>query len=105
MDLGAQMQSMVLSLALVVGLMLLLAWLVRTLRGRVQAGGHQLEVLSATHVGPKERIVLVRVRDRELLLGVGPQSVTALGEFAAPTALAPIETAVATDANASGGAA
>lgn len=74
---------MVLSLGLVVALMLALAWAAKALRQRVQPGGSELEVLSATHVGPKERIVLVRVRDRELLLGVGPQAVTALGEFEA----------------------
>lgn len=84
MDFSGQLQSMVLSLALVIGLMLLLAWAARTLRNRAQGGSAELEVVSATHVGPKERIVLVRVRDRELLLGVGPQSVTALGEFSAP---------------------
>lgn len=82
MDFAGQMQSMVMSLGLVVALMLALAWAAKALRQRAQSGGgSELEVLSAAHVGPKERIVLVRVRDRELLLGVGPQTVTALGEF------------------------
>ena len=81
MEFANQIQSMMLSLGLVVALILGLAWLAKSLRQRAQVGATELEVLSATHVGPKERIVLVRVRDRELLLGVGPQSVTALGEF------------------------
>ena len=101
MDFSGQLQSMVLSLGLVIALMLALAWSAKTLRQRAQPGGAELEVLSATHVGPKERVVLLRVRDRELLLGVGPQSVTALGEFAAPLDKDTATTAGATRANGS----
>ncbi len=81
MDIGSQIQSVMVALATVVGVMLLLAYGVKVLRGRVQSGHGDLEVLSATPVGPKERLLLVRVRDREVLLGVGPQSISSLGEF------------------------
>lgn len=83
MDFSSQIQSMLIALATVVAVLLLLAYGVRVFRDRVQSGNSDLEVLSATHVGPKERLVLVRVRDREVLLGVGPQSICSLGEFAA----------------------
>lgn len=67
-----------LSLALVVGAVIASAWLMRRLRG-IGGGTHQaIEVLAQTSLGTRERAVLVRVGDHELLLGVAAGSVRTL---------------------------
>jgi flagellar protein FliO/FliZ len=43
----------------------------------------RIEVLADLSLGVKERVVLVRVRDAELLLGVAPGHVSTLHAFAA----------------------
>lgn len=74
---------MLLSLGGIVSLLLLLALAARQwrLRSPLQ-GGTELEVLSSTYVGPKERVILLRVRNREVLLGVSPQRISTLSELA-----------------------
>lgn len=66
------------------------AWLARRARMLTGAANGRIEVLADLSLGVKERVVLVRVRDAELLLGVAPGSVSTLHAFAAsePTAQA-----------------
>ncbi len=69
-------------------LVLALAWvLLRTLR-RLQPNlggraGAVPQLLHSTGLGPRERLVLVRHRGREYLLGVGTGSVTVIDHFEA----------------------
>jgi flagellar protein FliO/FliZ len=71
--------EMMLSLALVVGLIIALSWVIGRLRSasRVGAGG-AIGVLAEIAVGPKERILLVRVGDRQALIGVSAAGVSPL---------------------------
>jgi flagellar protein FliO/FliZ len=57
------------------------AWLAR--RARVLAGGARgrIDVVAELSVGVKERVLLVRVRDVEILLGVAPGRVATLHSF------------------------
>ncbi|MEM1435449.1 MAG: flagellar biosynthetic protein FliO [Pseudomonadota bacterium] len=77
------LQRLLLSLGVVLLLLVFLALAARQwrLRSPLQ-GGTELEVLSSTYVGPKERVILLRVRDREVLLGVSPQQISTLSELA-----------------------
>lgn len=73
-----------LALLLVVGLIALLAWAARRLRGFGIGGvSERIQVLSDRAVGPKERCLLVRVGDTDILLGVAAGSVRALHVFPA----------------------
>ncbi len=66
------------------GLVIVLAALIGTLflLRRLQAGRSQiidgLKVIGATHVGPRERVVLLNVGSKVLVLGVTPGRVNAL---------------------------
>ncbi len=64
------------------------AWLAR--RARLLSGhSHgRIEVVADLSLGVKERVVLVRVRDAELLLGVAPGRVSTLHTFSGVAATA-----------------
>ncbi|WP_413110701.1 flagellar biosynthetic protein FliO [Thaumasiovibrio sp. DFM-14] len=64
------------SLLLVVGLILLLAWLVKRMRLPQFSGQQQsMRVVKQMPLGQKERLVVVEVAGEQLLLGVTSQSV------------------------------
>ena len=71
-----------LALLLVVGLIAALAWAARRMR-RFGGTSERIQVLSDRSIGPKERCVLVRVGDTDILVGVAPGSVQTLHVFAA----------------------
>jgi flagellar protein FliO/FliZ len=66
------------ALAIVLGMVYGAAWLLRRLKTFNRGGQQNLDVLEAVSLGPKERAVLVRVKDRQILLGVSPGRVTML---------------------------
>lgn len=68
----------VLGLAAVLALIAVLAWLARRLNGRLQGRGGGVELLGGISLGTRERVVLVRVDDIRVLIGVAPGSVRAL---------------------------
>ena len=67
-----------LALLLIVGLIVLLAWGLRRMRRFGMGGQDRIQVLSDRAVGPKERCVLVRIGDTELLIGVATGAVRTL---------------------------
>lgn len=77
------------STALALVFVLVLAWLALRLlkrfheRGASVSGGPTLEVLRSVSLGPRERLVLVRWRDQELLLGVTAGGITRIDSAAA----------------------
>lgn len=76
-DLAASLGQMVLGLAVVLGLLLGTLWVLKRLAGPRRSAG-SLKVLGATPVGPRERVVLVEVGGRVLVLGVAPGRVNTL---------------------------
>jgi flagellar protein FliO/FliZ len=76
------------SIALLVVLAAVLgtAWLAKRLRGFSAAGNGGLEILSQLPLGARERAVLIRVGDRQLLLGVGSGGVRTLHVLDSPAA-------------------
>ncbi len=71
------------SLVLVFGLLGGLLWGLKRLQLRIQPGqpGRRLQVLESTSVGPRQKLALVRVGTQELLVGVSPGHMTALGQW------------------------
>ncbi len=81
---GSELQSMtgpllrmVLSLALVLGLVGAFAWLAKRFRGGQLQGG-LIQIVSGLSLGPKERVVLLRVGDEEVLVGLSPAGMSRL---------------------------
>jgi flagellar protein FliO/FliZ len=87
------------TLLIIVGFLAGLAWFAKRLRGGFKTGGARIQVLGAQALGPKERAVLVRVGDTDILVGVAANSVNTLHVFPAGSIIdaAP---AAAPDANA-----
>ena len=79
---GAGLAQVTLALLAVVALIAGLAWVLRRARGFGSASQDRIRVLSERAVGPKERCVLVRVGDTDILVGVAPGNVRTLHVFA-----------------------
>ncbi len=73
------------ALALVLLIIFAASALLKRLQHRRQPAGGRLRVVSATAVGPRERVVIVQVEERWLVLGVGGGQINKLHELAAPT--------------------
>lgn len=66
------------AMVLVVGAVLALAWLARRLRSVSGVPASGLEVLAQVSLGTRERAVLLRVGERQVLVGVAPGNVRTL---------------------------
>lgn len=91
-DFVGNLGQMLFGLAVVIGLLFAGLWAVKRLS--VNRGGGTLKVLGAASIGPRERVVLVEVGDKVLVLGVAPGNVRTLhvmesGEFIAEAAVPP----------------
>lgn len=97
-SLAGSLGQMAFGLVIVVAVLLVCLWLLKRL-GAPRGGARGLKVLGAAPVGPRERVVLVEVADKVLVLGVAPGRVNML-HTVAPDALAvaaaPADTADAT---------
>lgn len=68
-------------LLVVIALILLLAWLAKRIGGIQMQNAGAIKVLSILPVGNKERIALVQVGDKQLLIGIAPGRVNTLHTF------------------------
>ena len=73
------------SLLVVVAIILACAWLLKRIGPNRRAGTQHLRVVASTPVGQRERVVIVEVADRWLVLGVGGGQVTRLDSMDPPT--------------------
>lgn len=80
-DLTGSVGQMLFGLVAVLALLFGVLWLLK--RFGVSRGGAAggLKVLGAAAVGARERVVMVQVADRVLVVGVAPGRVSALSEF------------------------
>ena len=72
------------ALALVLVIIFMASALLKRLQLHRQPTGGRLRVISAAAVGPRERVVIVQVEERWLVLGVGGGQVNKLHELEAP---------------------
>ncbi|WP_347904779.1 flagellar biosynthetic protein FliO [Pseudomonas purpurea] len=76
---AGQLTQLVLGLLLVLGLIFLLAWLLRRVQQAGPAGkGQVIELIGSRALGPRDRLVLVQVGSEQILLGLTPGSITPL---------------------------
>lgn len=83
-DTAASMLTVVLSLALILGGFVAVAWLARRYLPGMGAQG-AVKVVGTTSVGARERVVVVEIDNTWLLLGVGGGNVRLLHTLAKPT--------------------
>jgi flagellar biosynthetic protein FliO len=66
------------ALIVVLGAVLLAAWFARRVRGLTAVSSPNLQLLAQLSLGARERAVLLRVGEREVLVGVSPGNVRTL---------------------------
>ncbi len=76
--------QLTLSLALIVGLIYALAWVLRRVRTGGAPSRGDIVILDQLHIGPRERIVLVGIGHAQVLVGVGAAGMVALTPLADP---------------------
>ncbi len=80
-----------LGLLAVVATIFALAWFLRRY-GRFQSAANtSLKLLGGLSVGPRERVVLIQIEDRQLLLGVAPGRVQMLHALDGRVPAAPVK--------------
>ncbi|WP_456388212.1 FliO/MopB family protein [Desulfolithobacter sp.] len=80
-SLGSSALQMVWALLVVVGLILVIYAIARKRMGLGHSGRGVIKIREIRHLQPKASIVLVEVRDRELLLGVGNGQIELLADM------------------------
>lgn len=76
------------SLLAIVALIFAVSWLLKRLKMTGPRGRGDLAVIDQIAIGPRERIVLLRAGDAQVLIGVCPGGMTDLKPLAAPLAAA-----------------
>ncbi len=76
-----------LSLLVIVALILAVGWVVKRFKLAGPRGRGDIAVLDQLAVGPRERILLVRVGDSQVLVGIGAAGMVGLTPLAVPIAL------------------
>ena len=87
--------QLTLSLVAIVALILIIGWVMKRLKLAVPRGSLDSGVLEELKLGPRERIVLMRIGDAQVLVGIGANGVVPLTPLAAPIALKSIPAAPA----------
>jgi flagellar protein FliO/FliZ len=72
------MLQVIFSLLLVLGAVVLVAWLIKRLNMPQHGAASLLKVISGVAVGQRERVVLIEVKDTWLVVGVAPGQVRVL---------------------------
>lgn len=73
--------QMSLGLLFVVLLIFMISWLVKRVSGFSVYSNPHLKIISGLHVGQKEKILLLQVSDKQMLVGVTPYSIRTLCEL------------------------
>ena len=73
------------SMALVIALLLAVLWGLKRLQNKMLTANHsgRLQVIETQSIGTRQRIALVRVGDNEVLIGITPTQINALGNWKA----------------------
>ena len=71
-DSGAEMVRVLVSLLGVVALIFFVGWLSRRAQARVRPGGRRIRVIESMPVGIKDRVMLIEVGGKQLLVGASP---------------------------------
>jgi flagellar protein FliO/FliZ len=78
-----------LSLMAIIALLLAIGWVLKRTRLGASRGRGQLRVLDELALSPRERVLLLRVGDSQVLLGIGAAGIVGLTPLATPIVLPP----------------
>ena len=92
-DMGGQLAKLLLGLLLVIGLIFLLAWLLRRMQQLNPRSNQAIKLISSHALGPRERLVLVQVGNEQVLLGLSAGRITPLHVLEEPVHLPDAEPA------------
>ncbi|WP_263139300.1 flagellar biosynthetic protein FliO [Pseudomonas sp. RIT-PI-AD] len=93
---GGQLLQLLVGLFLVVGLIFLLAWLLRRVqRLSPRSGGQVIKLIASQALGPRDRLVLVQVGSEQVLLGLSAGRIAPLHVLKEPVHLPDAEPASA----------
>jgi flagellar protein FliO/FliZ len=92
-----QVLQLGLGLLLVVGLILVMGYLMRRVGPLAPQGGQNIRLISALPMGPRDRLLLIDVGGKQILLGASPGRINTLHVFDEPVAEIPPDKAVAGD--------
>jgi flagellar protein FliO/FliZ len=84
---AGQLVQLLLGLLLVIGLIFLLAWLMRRVQQLGPRGGQVIKIVASQALGPRDRLVLVQVGGEQLLLGLTPGRIAPLHVLKEPVHL------------------
>ncbi|HAU36557.1 MAG TPA: flagellar biosynthetic protein FliO [Phycisphaerales bacterium] len=87
-DLGGGWGRTLAALAIVVGLIFLLRWVLRRMGSPSAVRRGPMEVIARTTVSGRQQLLLVRLGERLLVVGSGPEGMTSLGEVRDPAEVA-----------------
>jgi flagellar protein FliO/FliZ len=79
--------QLTLSLAAIVALIFALSWVLKRFKLAGPRGRGEISVIDELAVGPRERIMLIRVGESQLLVGVGATGIIGLTPLATPVEL------------------
>ena len=79
--------QLTLSLIAIVALILAIGWVLKRFKLNAPRGSVDSEVLDQLSIGPRERVVLVRIGEAQVLLGVSAAGIVALTPLSAPISL------------------
>ncbi len=79
--------QLTLSLAAIIALILAIGWMLKRFKLAVPRSTGDMAVLDELKVGPRERILLVRVGESQVLVGISASGLTPLAPLAASIAL------------------
>ena len=79
--------QLALSLAAIITLILAVSWVLKRLKLGTVRGRGEIAVIDQLSLGPRERIVLVRVGESQVLVGVSAGGLVGLTPLAAPIAI------------------
>ena len=94
-SLSAQLGQMLFGLLLVIGLIFLLAWLLRRVQRIGLRSTQVIKLLASQALGPRDRLVLVQVGSEQVLLGLSAGRITPLHVLKDPVHLPDSEPASA----------
>lgn len=83
----ASLAQLALSLIAIVVLILAIGWALKRFKLAAPRGSLDSAVLDQLNLGPRERIVLVRIGEAQVLVGIGANGMVALTPLATPIAL------------------
>ncbi len=80
---GADVFRMLGSLGLVIALLVALLWALRKLQGKMnsQNAGRRLQIIESLSVGTRQKVALIRVGEREVLIGISPTQINGIASW------------------------